>query len=367
MPRVLGLVSFRIYPTLMGGQKGVALFYAYLRDHLKVSLALSADNEIGETAGCRKLLFPNRKIYMNLFRLKKLESFMRQEQTDVIIAEHSYTGWIAWLLQKRTGKPFIIHSHNIESKRFRQMHQWWWRVYHLYEGWVHRKADHNFFISQEDLVFAKENFRLDPTRCSVITYGVEPVVIHDKASLRKKLGLDPADTIFLFNGTLDYKPNYDAVLILIGQVAPLLSKKTDRYKIVITGNRAPKELLEKMQSGKNIIYAGYVEDVNEWYQAADLFLNPVVNDTGVKTKLIEAIANHCTSISTRSGASGMMTEVCGNKLVLTDDDDWKQFVDLALQKLKHARENTPADFYVHYGWEALAGKAAATIQSLTRA
>ena len=248
------------------------------------------------------------------------------------------------------------------------MHKWWWRLYELYEGWIHRKADHSFFISPEDLAYATKHFKIDSRKASVITYGIEPVIIHpDQTSLRKKLGLDPGQTIFLFNGTLDYKTNYDAVITLIEKIAPLLSKTIKNFRMVITGNRAPARLQEKMNAASNFIYAGYVDDVNEWYQAADLFLNPVVNDTGVKTKLIEAVANHCTAVSTRSGASGIHINSCGNKLIVTGDEDWEEFVNRIPGALRHSGDKTPAAFYEYYSWDSLAQKAAETIQSLNRA
>lgn len=365
---VLGIVSFRIFPTLMGGQKGVALFYASLRRHLDVSLAVSNDNESDPAQEAHPVLYPNRKIYLNLFRLKAMQQIMHKNGTDVIIAEHSYTGWLAWLLRKRTGHPFIIHSHNIESKRFRQMHKWWWRLYEMYEGWIHRKADHNFFISKEDEEFAREKFGVRPGKSTVITYGVLPFdQPSNKKEIRKKLGLNPEQTIYLFNGTLDYKPNYDAVIVLIEKIDPLLSRTSNNYKIVITGNRAPEALLEKMKASENIHYAGYVDDVNAYYQASDLFLNPVLNDTGVKTKLIESVANHCTALSTKSGASGINLEACGSKLVITDDHDWEKFVNLVPIALQRAGETTPGSFYAYYSWKTVAKKAAEKIQSLNRA
>ena len=219
MGGVLGLVSFRVYPTHMGGQKGVALFYQYLQEWIPVHLASSMDNKNAPGIIQERILFPNKKIYRNAFRLKKLEALVRKENISVLIAEHSYTGWLAWWLHRRTGKPFIIHSHNIESRRFRQMHHWWWRLYAGYEGWIHRRAQHSFFISEEDMSFALDEFHLKEQSCSVVTYGVEgEKPVRDRSVLKKELGFDPQKFILLFNGTLDYQPNYQAVEVLIDQV-----------------------------------------------------------------------------------------------------------------------------------------------------
>ncbi len=365
MVRIVGLVSFRIYPTHMGGQKGVALFYQHLQNYAKVILAGSNDNVPTEKADMQRILFPNKKMYRNVSRLKDLEQVVNEKSIELIIAEHSYTGWMAWMLQKRTGRPFIIHSHNIESRRFKKMNKWWWKLYHQYEGWIHRRAIHNFFISEEDRQLAIKEFRLEKEKCSVVTYGIENIEFHsDKSSLRKKLGLQKYQTILLFNGTLDYEPNYDAVITLINDIEPLLRIKLQDFLIVITGNRAPKVLAEKMLAAPNILYTGYVDDVNLYYQAADLFINPVANDTGVKTKLIEAIANNCTTVSTRAGASGIPKELCGDKLVIADSNDWNKFADMILEEVKIKRPDTPAAFYDYYNWDHITSEVAAIIKKL---
>ena len=59
----------------------------------------------------------------------------------------------------------------------------------MYEGWIHRKADHNFFISKEDEEFAREKFGVRPGKSTVITYGVLPFdQPSNKKEIRKKLG-----------------------------------------------------------------------------------------------------------------------------------------------------------------------------------
>jgi glycosyltransferase involved in cell wall biosynthesis len=274
---------------------------------------------------------------------------------------------MAWWLQKKTGIPFIIHSHNIETSRFRLMHKSWWPLYRRYEGWIHRKAHHNFFISREDMEHAISLFRLDSSRCSVITYGVEKKTLEkNKVALRKKLGLDPGKKILLFNGTMDYKPNYDAVVLLARTIEPLLSQCLDNYRVLITGNRAPSSLIEVMLSNTRLHYAGYVEEVHEYYQAADLFLNPVSNDTGVKTKLIEAIANNCSAISTASGASGIDLSVCGEKIITVADGDWNNFAQQVCLQFSKVQPDTPAAFYGSYSWEAITARAAAIIKGISQ-
>lgn len=364
MPNVLGLVSFRVFPTYMGGQKGVALFYKHLQQHLNVLLAVSIDNQETQIVKTERILYPNKKMYFNIFKLSELKKFVYSNKIDIIIAEHSYAGWLGWLLHRTTGKPFFIHSHNIESRRFKQIHKWWWRLYHVYEGWIHRKAQHNFFISEEDMNFALKKFGLPLSKCSVITYGVEQnLLTKNKSSLRNRLGLNENKTILLFNGTLDYQPNSEAVEAIVDKIEPLLSQRINNYEIIITGNRAPKKLIEKILTNQNITYMGYVDVVDFYYQAADLFINPVSNNTGVKTKLIEAIANNCTAVSTESGASGIRKDLCRGNLVTVNDYDWNCFADKIVECI-NKKNSTPKTFYDFYSWENITKEAAKEILAM---
>lgn len=365
MPNVLGIVSFRVFPTHMGGQKGVAVFYQYLQKHMPVFLAVSSDNQESPGISLFRILFPNRSMFRNVSRIKSMEQIIEKHRIDVIIAEHSYAGWMAWQLQRRTGKPFLIHSHNIESERFRKMDKWWWKLYFRYERWIHRKAGYNFFISREDQDLAIREFGLDPQKCAVVTYGIRrPEVIRDKRSIRRELGLSTDQFICLFNGTLDYTPNIEAVQCLIEKVIPLLRLRIPGFQMIINGNRARKPLIEQMLATEGLLYTGYVPDIDLYYQAADLFLNPVLNDTGIKTKLVEALANHCTAVSTQAGASGIDRSVCGNKLHVVPDGDWNAFAEAVVSAASLPPTATPSLFFERYGWEHISEKAAGFITKL---
>lgn len=356
MARVLALVTFRVYPTLMGGQKGVAAFYHSLQQWQQVQLAVSSDNETDPAApNAFPVLYANRRIFLNVLRLRHLQRIVREQGIDLIVAEHSYPAWMAYWLKVRTGRPFIIHSHNLEAVRFRQMKRWWWRLYGVYERWMHRKADYNFFISAADMAHAIRRFGLRPDRCTVITYGIDA----DAPLEEKQLpGIAPGTRILFFNGTLDYKPNYDAVVTLMEEVAPLLQEAGIPFRILVSGNRIPGPLQQRLERNAHCTWLGYVPDVRQLYRQADVFVNPVLNDSGVKTKVIEAIGNHCTVVSTRSGAAGIHRAVCGTKLVEVPDGRWGLFAAAIVQQLHQPPSKTPPSFFETYLWNNIAQKAA---------
>jgi len=367
MTRVLALVTYRIIPTLMGGQKGVAFFYEALEKHTEVLLALSQNNEVPETDHQKKLLYTNRLLPLNGLRIGVLKKWIQQEKVQLLIAEHSYAGWIALLLKRKTGAPFVIHSHNLEGLRFKHMHRWWWRLYTRYEKWIHQKADFNFFISDADKDYAIRYFHLDALKCATITYGVQPFEaksLESKNAFLQSLGIANSCAVLFFNGTLDYKPNYEAVYLLATEIAPRLRSKGQLFKILISGKRISKKLQSFIHHQPDLLYLDYVPDINLVYQASQLFVNPILNNTGVKTKVLEAIANQCTVVSTTSGAAGIFKDVCDTKLLTVPDQDWDAFVNTVVLALQQPFKPTPASFFNTYLWSNIAQKAAAEINKI---
>ncbi|MBK6634946.1 MAG: glycosyltransferase family 4 protein [Chitinophagaceae bacterium] len=141
-------------------------------------------------------------------------------------------------------------------------------------------------------------------------------------------------------------------------INPILLATTGfTYKIIICGNKLPSlynGLFDYKE--KNIIYAGFVEDINLYFKGCDIFINPVVNGGGIKTKLVEALGYDLSVTSTKTGAIGIPVEMTGNKMKISEDNDWKAFTDniINLQTAIH----TPAAFFDQFYWDNIAQKAA---------
>jgi glycosyltransferase involved in cell wall biosynthesis len=364
MARLLVIVSYKVFPAQMGGQKGIVHFYDHLKLQHAIRLAVSGDNEeLPNSYPVDRILFTHSRMALNILRISAMRKMIRTYRINAIIAEHSYTGWMAWLLKKWTGIPFIIHSHNIECSRFRQMGRRGWKAYQHYEKWIHRKADFSFFKTEEEKQFALKAFSLSASRCDVIPYGVNRVkkVANANQKLRQKYGIR-ARYIFYFNGTLDYLPNQVAVEHIVNDINPLLQEAGIDYIFLISGKGLSPILQQAIQQANNLCYIGFAEDLELVYQGACLFLNPVINNSGVKTKLVEALANNCTVVSTESGATGIPKDLCGQKLVTTEDGNWHAFTNAILDMMAQAGTNVTDEFLTYFSWSNIAQKAARQIQ-----
>lgn len=350
----------------MGGQKGIAFFNRYLSRLVKLSCVTIQDNTELSAEGypIKNILSNSSTRYINPFYFFTLSRIIRKEKITHLILEHPYYGWLGILLKWFCKIKLIVHSHNIESMRFKSMGKWWWGILWHYEKTIHSIADHNFFIQDNDRHYAIEKFKLNPVTCTTITYGFElshPPAPADKRPAREQVcqthGIHESDRLLLFNGTLGYKPNLEALDIILEKINPdLLTFPGFRYKIIICGNKLPVEYSGLINyKDKNIIYAGFVEDINLYFKGCDIFINPVIEGGGIKTKVVEALGNDLSVISTESGAIGISPEITGNKLYIVKDNDWPQFSNII--KTINPAESIPPAFYDHFYWGNIAAKA----------
>ena len=367
---IAAIIPYRIYPAKMGGQKGIAMFYEYLAKILPVTM-LGIPNQLPERFDGKfePVLTDSQFRYINPGLFLKIKKRIENIGATHLVLEHPYFGWLGMALQQVCKIQLVIHSHNIESLRFKSMRKWWWGILWQYERITHRRADVNFFITNEDKAYAIKEFKLEEVRCHTITYGIEMEEApspEDKMTARSKLqelyDIQPDHNILLFNGTLSYEPNLQALDNILNNISPSLLKKTGyNYKIIICGKGLPAEYDElRSYSTSNIIYAGFVDDITMYFKGADIFLNPIVDGGGIKTKLVEALGYNNSAVSYASGCIGIPLEITGKKLFVIPDNDLEQFVSAIVSVRKE--ELIPAAFFNHFYWANIAAKAATILQ-----
>lgn len=374
--KLLSLVSYKFLPPDMGGQKGIAFFNRYLAKKTGLLCVTTQENNKTESEGypVKNILSNSKLRYADPLYFFTLSRIIRENNITHLIIEHPYYGWLGALLKWFCKVSLIVHSHNMEALRFKSVGKWWWGILWNYEKFTHRNADLNFFIHDDDRNYAIAHFKLDPEKCVTITYGFEYPAIpaaDDKASARELIcsehGIHTSEKILLFNGTLGYKPNLDALDIILKKINPqLLANEAFRYKIIICGNKLPPNYSGLINyKDKNVIYAGFVADINPYFKGADIFINPVVDGGGIKTKLVEALGYDLSVVSTKSGATGIPAEITVGKMTIVADNDWPAFTSGIISMDTEA--STPKDFFDHFYWGTIADKAAKAITQIDQA
>lgn len=369
MKKILVIAPYPYLPFFSGGQKFIAKILEFLARETDLTVVSTEGNDWSLAKGYRSiaLLKSSFSRYYDASLVNKICTLVQQEKFDSLICEHPYMAWLAYRIRKRTGIQIILHTHNIEYQRFRSLGKWWWPLLKVYEKRSFRRADSIFFITPEDKQFAITKWGIPESRCLDVPFGIE--ISHhptDRDASRKHIEqkhlIKPGEKILSFNGLLNYKPNLDALRIILDRINPLLLKQKDfRYKIIVCGKHLPDEMDGlKSYADKNIIFAGFTEDISTYLKATDVFLNPVQAGGGIKTKIVEAIGYGATVVSTETGAIGMKSAICGNKLVTVKDNDWEKFAE-ALIIQSGISSPAPAAYYDQYYWGNIAASIAKII------
>lgn len=119
---------------------------------------------------------------------------------------------------------------------------------------------------------------------------------------RKAGGAAPA-----FLGGLDYKPNLDALLYYQHKIFPLVEAAGGAAPRLAHIGKSPPELRRKFLP-EVVDFEGYVTDVVSRLSAAAFFVAPMVSGTGIKTKVLEAMAIGLPVIATRHAVAGLNVE-----------------------------------------------------------
>lgn len=371
--RIVSLVSYPFLPAKAGGQRAVALGTKYLARHVQLTCVGVRSNDASHAEGyeLKNVLSDSPLRYMNVFYFFTLRRILKESRADLLWIEHPYYGWLAVLLKWFTGIPLAVRSHNIEGIRFRTLGKWWWRLLWQYERFTHRQARFNFFMQDQDRQYAINNFGLKPERCLTLPYGIEwqqpPTEAERSAAsqqLRATHSIADDEVILLFNGAFEYAPNLNALKRILDNIDPLLQKPaTFKYRIIICGRGIPLNISDNKPA--HIIMPGFVDDISLYFKGADIFINPVMEGGGIKTKLVEALGYNLTSVSTTSGATGIDPSICNGKLQLSADNDWQTFV-LHIIVATRLQFTIPPAYFDYFYWDNSVKKAVSFIEDFTQ-
>ena len=176
-------------------------------------------------------------------------------------------------------------------------------------NWLLRKADAFVAISSE-LDRELQDHGVDPDKISVIPNSVDtdrfrPVSPEEKIRLRQQLNLPKEATIIIYTGRL---VSYKGLPLLLRVWREIRKDHSDVYLLLVgTGgldiHNCENELREYVSThglDTSVHFAGAVHNVNEYLQAADIFVFPTEREAfGIS--VIEAMACGLPVIATRVG------------------------------------------------------------------
>jgi glycosyltransferase involved in cell wall biosynthesis len=183
-----------------------------------------------------------------------------------------------------------------------------WRKLAGYERRLLRAFDRVLVVSDEDRAALRRlDRRAEPV---VVPNGVDTAAVRPGA-VRGDLG--PATMVF--TGTLDYRPNIDALRWFVGEALPRIRRRRPDARLLVVG-RAAGQAVQALHDDHAVEVVGEVADVRPYIDGAALYVVPMRIGGGSRLKLLEALAMEAPVVSTPMGAEGVSGLIPGEHLLV---------------------------------------------------
>jgi glycosyltransferase involved in cell wall biosynthesis len=161
--------------------------------------------------------------------------------------------------------------------------------------------------------------RAPKARIGVVPNGVDTDYFSRAALARERAGPRAfAGPTLVFSGTLDFRPNVDALIWFAREVLPGLRVRRPDLRLLVVGKR-PAPALRQLARAGLLTLTGEVPDARPYIAGATVYIVPMRIGGGVRLKLLEALALSAPVVSTRRGAEGL-AGLCGGEHCLLADD-----------------------------------------------
>jgi glycosyltransferase involved in cell wall biosynthesis len=265
-------------------------------------------------------------------------------------------------LGERPGARRLIIAHNVDSLIWQRYYEtagntlqrWYikqqWRKFDAYEKAVFPAADRVVAVSEDDARLLRRDYGV--THVDVVDNGI------DRAFYESVRGEHDSKSI-LFLGSLDWRPNLDAIDLLLDRIFPEVRGCEPDAKLLIVGRSPSPALVQRARTMPGVELHANVADVRPYLAQSGLMAVPLRIGGGSRLKILESLAAGLPVVSTRVGAEGLELE-SGRDLVLVDSVE--QF---AGALVKHMRDPTAirkmteqsrCRVLERYDWNVLAGK-----------
>ena len=292
---------------------------------------------------------------------RALEAWLRRETFDIVQLETLYLAPYITTIRRLSTAQVVMRSHNVEHEIWERYCQnidlapKRWYLKHLTRQL--RDFERNQ-LNQYDLLLpitARDKKHFERLGCRSETY-VLPIGLDNRCgapvfdSYR-----NPPDLHFI--GSLDWLPNIEGLQWFLNDIWPEVHRCCPDVKFHIAGRNMPHSIRQLRM--RNVIVHGEVENSCAFVSSHTISVVPLLSGSGMRAKILEAMALGRTVITTTIGLEGIRAR---NRRDLFIADTAAQFVTVIEEclrrgsKLEGVGRNAHAAFHRRYDRRQLAAK-----------
>ncbi len=250
----------------------------------------------------------------------KLESVLQQDDYDVVHLESIYMTPYIEVIRKCSKAKIVLRMHNIE-------HQIWERltdnesnpvkklIYKINRNQLKRVEDHILQKVDGYMTISEPDYQFFSKSAPNVLGGVIPFGL-DMDKYEVEDDYIPSDVPSLFHlGSMNWSPNIEGVEWFLDEVWPLIHQAHPELQFAVAGHGMPEHLYKRQDPQVNIV--GTVPNANEFMLDHDIMIVPLLSGSGIRVKIVEAMALGRVVLTTSVGAEGLDVEN-GKHLFIAD-------------------------------------------------
>jgi sugar transferase (PEP-CTERM/EpsH1 system associated) len=286
---------------------------------------------------------------------KQLDECLKQTEYDLIICEWTpYAIFVKDILHIKR----LIVAHNIETaiwQRYEQNERNPFRRMYIsiQRAKVERFERQAFsWVNGATAVCQSEAESISSLG---VSYPVEVIDNGVDLAYFKPANSKPKLHHLVFTGSMDWRPNQDAMIYFVHDILPLIRKQIPEVTFSIVGRKPPQKIID-LGSQKGVTVTGTVDDVRDYISEAAVYVVPLRIGGGSRLKILEAMAMEKPVISTSIGAEGLQVTDKKNIAIFDKPGDFADGVVALLQDAAYQQTLGKAGRELveqNYGWDQL--------------
>jgi glycosyltransferase involved in cell wall biosynthesis len=282
------------------------------------------------------------------------------DQYDMILVDHYESA--QYVPDDYRGKV-IFHAHNATFLMWERYAgsdaSWPYRLVTWAEG-KRVKSSEKKICERADRVFASPN-DID----TLVSIGVDRTKFRETYHLGDdsqlalpSLRFEDSRPVLLYVGTLNWEANVDGLLWFFNEVLPLVLAKHPDIVVKIVGGKPDQRLLDGARHLPQVVFAGFVKDLEPLFNEARVSLAPLRFGSGIKVKVLNSMCRGLPIVTTSIGAEGIDARHMQELAITDTPTEMAQAIDTLLtdrtawQVLEQGSRNKVREKYT---WEKVLG------------
>ena len=262
----------------------------------------------------------------------KILELVSENKYDIIQFENIFVGQYYSIIRKNCAAKLVLNSANVEYEiweRLAKKSSVLKRIYFTKLAKQLKEEEINIWQNMDGIISATEKDKITiekkiHSEVSIVSIPFYLNISDYKCFYKKEV----SKVLFFHIGAMDWLPNIEGVDWLVKNVWKSTFEK-GKNSLHLAGKSMPNSI--KQFASNSIKIDGFVEDAKQYISQNDVMLVPLFSGSGIRVKIVEAMALGKCIISTSVGAEGINCEDNMSILIANSKEEFIEKMNYLIQ------------------------------------